>query len=241
MNEIKQARLKAGLTQSAMAKLLNIPQRNIERWETEAVKPPEWAKTLILNELGRIGEKMEENLMTTTYYLGILFGYLDRQFEVETNHSPINAALLDKTYREPLAYTMQLLHNAHRQQLKLDEPLITMIINEVNVSQDKDDYGNSPLLKRKLQVEEQGNFSIGHIKGRALIYSPIYKAFKATGKNLYTIANEYDISQADLLSVITGRVQLDDCPLELVEKCAKATNKSVDEFAKLKFVASKKE
>ena len=236
MNEIKEARLKANLTQSAMAKLLNIPQRNIERWETDNVKPPDWTKALILEKLERIGEEVKERFITGTYYLGTLFGYLDNQFLTQKGRSVVNPALLDKAYREPLTYTMQLLKQAHQQNLKLDEDLISMIINKLEVSQDKDNYGNNPWFNKKLLVEEQGNFAIGHIKGRALIYSPIYKVFNDTHKNLYDIANEFDINQNDLLNIITGFKQLEDCPLELISKCAKATNKTISDFANLKFI-----
>lgn len=57
MNKIKEARLKAGLTQKSMGELMKIPKRTIGNWETGINEPPEWAERLILKELEEISKK----------------------------------------------------------------------------------------------------------------------------------------------------------------------------------------
>ena len=54
MSEIKEARLKAKLTQSEMSERLKIPKRTIEDWERGTRKPPEYVERLIIAELERI-------------------------------------------------------------------------------------------------------------------------------------------------------------------------------------------
>jgi len=51
MKEIKEARLKAGLTQQKMSELLGIPKRTIEEWEGGRMRCPEYTKKLILRDL----------------------------------------------------------------------------------------------------------------------------------------------------------------------------------------------
>ena len=54
---IKEARLKAGLTQQKMSDLFGIPKRTIESWESDAAssrKCPEWAERLIVEKLERM-------------------------------------------------------------------------------------------------------------------------------------------------------------------------------------------
>ena len=57
MKEIKEARLKAGLTQQEMSKLLEIPKRTIEEWEGGRMRCPEYTKKMILKELGKFERK----------------------------------------------------------------------------------------------------------------------------------------------------------------------------------------
>lgn len=54
---IKEARLKAGLTQVRMSELLEIPKRTIGDWETGTRKPPIYVEKLIIRELERIAEE----------------------------------------------------------------------------------------------------------------------------------------------------------------------------------------
>lgn len=57
MNEIKQARTEAGLTQKEVAELLNIPQKSYENWEQGRYKPPVYTKNLIIEKLHQIAKK----------------------------------------------------------------------------------------------------------------------------------------------------------------------------------------
>lgn len=54
---IKEARLKAGLTQARMSELLEIPKRTIGDWETGQRTPPIYVEKLIVRELERIAEE----------------------------------------------------------------------------------------------------------------------------------------------------------------------------------------
>ena len=56
MNEFKQARNNAKLTQQEMSDLMLIPKRTIENWESEVRNPPPYVKRLVLNELKEIAE-----------------------------------------------------------------------------------------------------------------------------------------------------------------------------------------
>ena len=51
MEKLKEARLKAGLTQQEMSDLLEIPKRTIEEWEGGRRRCPEYTKKLILRDL----------------------------------------------------------------------------------------------------------------------------------------------------------------------------------------------
>lgn len=51
MKEIKEARLKAGLTQKKMSELLGIPKRTIEEWEGGRRRCPEYTKKMVIKEL----------------------------------------------------------------------------------------------------------------------------------------------------------------------------------------------
>lgn len=61
MNEFKEARLAAGLTQAAMAELMLIPKRSIENWESGQRKPPPYVKRWILKELREIAQNKIEH------------------------------------------------------------------------------------------------------------------------------------------------------------------------------------
>jgi DNA-binding transcriptional regulator YiaG len=56
MSKIKEARLKADLSQASMSKMLDIPKRTIEAWETGDRKPPLYVEKLIVAELNRIAD-----------------------------------------------------------------------------------------------------------------------------------------------------------------------------------------
>ena len=53
---LKEARIKAGLTQQQMSDLLEIPKRSIENWESGIRKCPPYVEKLIIKELLRIAE-----------------------------------------------------------------------------------------------------------------------------------------------------------------------------------------
>lgn len=59
MSKIKDARLKAGLTQKSMSELMEIPKRTIENWDSGVTAPPEYVERFILKELEEIGKKIE--------------------------------------------------------------------------------------------------------------------------------------------------------------------------------------
>ena len=51
---IKEARQAAGLSQSKMSALFEIPKRTIESWETGERKPPAYVEKLIIEKLMQI-------------------------------------------------------------------------------------------------------------------------------------------------------------------------------------------
>ena len=57
MNKIKEARLNAGLTQKAMADLLEIPKRTIENWEGDINQPPAYVEKLIIDKLSTLSRR----------------------------------------------------------------------------------------------------------------------------------------------------------------------------------------
>ena len=56
MNNIKSARLAAGLTQQAMSEKMGIPKRTLENWEQGSRQCPVWAEKLIVKELTKVFE-----------------------------------------------------------------------------------------------------------------------------------------------------------------------------------------
>lgn len=54
MNNIKEARIAAGLTQQQMSDLLRIPKRTIGNWEDGSRKPPEYVECLIIDKLKQL-------------------------------------------------------------------------------------------------------------------------------------------------------------------------------------------
>lgn len=55
--DVKNARIKAHLTQKAMAEHFKIPIRTVSDWERGLRNPPEWVCILLVNALGTIGEE----------------------------------------------------------------------------------------------------------------------------------------------------------------------------------------
>lgn len=53
MNRIKEARLKAGLSQQKLSDWLGIPKRTIENWDAGISDPPNWAENLIVEKIER--------------------------------------------------------------------------------------------------------------------------------------------------------------------------------------------
>lgn len=51
---IKEARQKANLTQSQMAKMFEIPLRTLQHWENGDRNPPVWAEKLIVEKLNSL-------------------------------------------------------------------------------------------------------------------------------------------------------------------------------------------
>lgn len=54
---IKEARIKAGLTQKSMSEMFEIPKRTIESWEGNQRKAPKWAEKLVIEKLLQIAEQ----------------------------------------------------------------------------------------------------------------------------------------------------------------------------------------
>lgn len=57
MSKIKEARLKAGISQAEMSKRLEIPKRTIEAWEMEDRQPPAYVERLVVAELERMAKE----------------------------------------------------------------------------------------------------------------------------------------------------------------------------------------
>lgn len=51
MNNLKQARQQAGLTQAQMSEQLGIPKRTIEDWERGISTPPKYVEQLVIEKL----------------------------------------------------------------------------------------------------------------------------------------------------------------------------------------------
>lgn len=57
---IKEARIKAGLTQRAMTDLLLIPYRTVQDWESRKHNPPIYVEKLVIDKLLQIAEQSAE-------------------------------------------------------------------------------------------------------------------------------------------------------------------------------------
>lgn len=56
---IKEKRESIGMSRAEMSRLLKIPIRTLEDWDSEKRTPPEWAKLLILEKLDAIGQERQ--------------------------------------------------------------------------------------------------------------------------------------------------------------------------------------
>ena len=54
MNNLKEARKAAGLSQAEMSSLFEIPKRTIENWEAGSRNPPVYVEKLIIEKLMQI-------------------------------------------------------------------------------------------------------------------------------------------------------------------------------------------
>ncbi|HIU79208.1 MAG TPA: helix-turn-helix domain-containing protein [Candidatus Avilachnospira avicola] len=52
-NDIRSARMEAGLTQAELAEWLGIPKRTIENWEQGSRKPSPWLEKLLIEKISR--------------------------------------------------------------------------------------------------------------------------------------------------------------------------------------------
>ena len=60
LNDIKRARMLAGISQAQMSKLLDIPLRTIENWETGDRKPPAYVEKLVIEKLERMKSESDK-------------------------------------------------------------------------------------------------------------------------------------------------------------------------------------
>ena len=61
-NEIKEARLAAGLTQKSMSEQTGIPMRTIGDWETGHRRPSDWVAALVIEKLNSIKNLSEKQI-----------------------------------------------------------------------------------------------------------------------------------------------------------------------------------
>lgn len=54
MSKIKEARIRANISQAEMSSRMKIPKRTIEAWETGDRTPPEYVERLVVAELDRL-------------------------------------------------------------------------------------------------------------------------------------------------------------------------------------------
>ena len=59
MSKIKEARLKAGLSQAQMSEIFEIPKRTIEDWDRGVRQCPHWAELLIIEKLEKIAAERQ--------------------------------------------------------------------------------------------------------------------------------------------------------------------------------------
>lgn len=58
--QVKEARKKAGISQTSMSGLLDIPLRTIQNWEGLKNEPALWAQRLVLKELEEIAKEKDK-------------------------------------------------------------------------------------------------------------------------------------------------------------------------------------
>ena len=93
MSKIKEARQRAEISQAEMSKRLEIPTRTIEEWEAGNRKPPAYVERLVVAELDRIAEDLNqrkyvmlvtisnpEDCKEKTYSLSCVFFYDEEQY-----------------------------------------------------------------------------------------------------------------------------------------------------------------
>lgn len=57
MSKIREARIKAGLSQAALSDRFEVPLRTLSHWENGDRKPPAWAEKLLVEAINRIADE----------------------------------------------------------------------------------------------------------------------------------------------------------------------------------------
>ena len=227
MNEIKEARLKANLTQSAMAKLLNIPQRNIERWETDNVKPPDWTKALILEKLERIGELMQEQKLYEAHVLGFIYGYFQAVFEQTHSWESIPSDIHTLTDTQPIKAVLKLNKFAVQQGKEIDNDLLTVLFGQIEFLSDYhliDEKTKFP----EITEPEQVRFTLGMFQGQNYFNNRIANRLKAIKSNYFDYISQNEFTDTEAIKALTHYNSLKNFPVDRLAQIADYLNCSVD-------------
>lgn len=124
---IKEARTQAGLTQKALSDMLGIPKRNIENWEGDKRKCPEWCEQLIVEKILNLSPvKIDCNTLSKAL-ANMLHREIIEDAHVKYNISQEDMEIMNRTAVNKAKIFIDLMND--KRKLKAFEKLYSLAVN----------------------------------------------------------------------------------------------------------------
>ncbi len=219
MNEIKELRLKAKLSQAKMSKLFNIPLRNIERWETGEANPTPWAKELIIKELERLVKKVEAKQNLDAKILGYLYGYIESLFVDNRNWEAIPDNIHALSDKDPIGALLKLMNGIKHYDIHPDQDFIALLMGYVNFEDyeakdsDKIKFNNYPTFF-------VDSFQFARIMGMNRSAGRIMLRLRDTNRNVYDMLQYSGFNEEEVIRILCGQLNPVNMTGEQLQKLA---------------------
>lgn len=188
-----------------MAKLFNIPLRNIQRWEAETVKPPEWAKELILNELERLAKQVEERQRLDAHILGYLYGYFESLFIDNRNWEAIPEPIHKLTDTDPIGALLKLMHGAQFKDIHPNRDLVAFLLSNAHT----EDYEDKDSDNIKFNNYPKGFFDcfqFARIQGQVRAAGGVMLCLNRKNRTIYDMLNDSGFTEEEVAKILTAKL-----------------------------------
>lgn len=219
MNDIKEARLKAKLSQSKMSKLFNIPLRNIERWEAGDTQPSAWVKELLLKELERLGKQVEERQRLDAHIIGYLYGYIEGLFIDNRNWEAIPNTIHTLSNTDPIKALLQLMDGVKNYDIKLDNDFVSILMSNINFS-DYEDKNSDNIKFNNYPVNFVARFQFARIMGQNRSTGRIIFRLHQTRRTPFDMLQYSGFTEEEVVKLLTGYLNPKNMTGEMLQKLA---------------------